>query len=274
MRLNTAFFMLSIVVSLMAASCGGRKAKVVTKTESATVNPNAVDCRHYNDGGKTCKDMGIPDGQSIVIGGQRWECAQGCARSLGNELAAPNAGESSGQIDCSAGDQSRADCAAATPADGSVPGGDAAAAPREGPAPSQPAGAAGAGSGGSAPDSGDPLGDLGSIVGQQDAGSTGGGGGAGACSAYNRDGRTCADAGLNPGETKDIWGGTWQCVNGCAQMVGGGSTPAGDGGASDCRAYNRDGLSCSQAGLNPGETKPMWGGTWQCVNGCAQMVGG
>lgn len=272
MRVNKAFFTAFIVTPLIFASCGGRKKRVVTTAESTGVQPNAADCRRYNEQGKTCKDLGIPDGQSIVIGGQRWECVEGCGRSLGDELATPNAGESRGDVGCSASDEGRLDCAETAPAEDRAPGGDATAAPSPSPSPS-PDGAGPQGSGQPAPSSTDPLSDLASALGQSGAGGAGGGAGTD-CSAYNRDGRTCADAGINPGETKQIWGGTWQCVNGCAQMAGDATTGAGNGGAPDCRAYNRDGLSCSQAGLNPGETKQMWGGTWQCVNGCAQMVGG
>jgi hypothetical protein len=276
MHVNKAFFPAFIVMSLIFASCGGRRARVVTTTESTSVKPNAVDCRHYNDDGKSCKELGIPDGQSTVIGGERWECVEGCGRSLGSELATPSAGAPKGDLDCSAGEEGRRDCAETNPAEGGVPGSDATTAPSPSPAASQPSPPAGADPEGSAPatpPSGDPLGDLASVLGQSGAASTGGGGGTD-CFAYNRDGRTCADAGINPGETKQIWGGTWQCVNGCAQMLGAGTTSAGNTGAPDCRAYNRDGLSCSQASLNPGETKQMWGGTWQCVNGCAQLVGG
>ncbi|MBF0443060.1 MAG: hypothetical protein HQK54_14225 [Oligoflexales bacterium] len=56
-----------------------------------------------------------------------------------------------------------------------------------------------------------------------DSGSSGGG--TASCQSYNRDGRTCEEAGIRPGETKYMWGGRWQCVNGCAKMVGGGGWP-------------------------------------------------
>ncbi|MBF0442973.1 MAG: hypothetical protein HQK54_13785 [Oligoflexales bacterium] len=39
----------------------------------------------------------------------------------------------------------------------------------------------------------------------------------------------------------------------------------------DCKNYNRDGRTCIEAGIKPGEIKNMWGGVWQCVDGCAKM---
>lgn len=40
----------------------------------------------------------------------------------------------------------------------------------------------------------------------------------------------------------------------------------------DCKQYNRDGLSCSQVGVNVGEEKCVWNEKWTCTNGCADWI--
>lgn len=43
-------------------------------------------------------------------------------------------------------------------------------------------------------------------------------------------------------------------------------------GSADCKTINRDGVTCQEIGINPGQTACKWDQTWECLNGCAKYV--
>jgi hypothetical protein len=75
--------------------------------------------------------------------------------------------------------------------------------------------------------------------------------------------------GFHEGQLGYPWGrqsGQFRCVNGCLAWVGQ---------AQHCKAYNRDGVTCSQVGFYDGQVGYPWGhksGKFRCVNGCLQFL--
>lgn len=89
------------------------------------------------------------------------------------------------------------------------------------------------------------------------------------CLAYNRDGVTCEQVGLEEGQVAAPWGeaaGLFRCVDGCLDWVE--QTP-------HCQAYNHDGVTCEQVGFHEGQVGYPWGhhsGKFRCVDSCLQFV--
>ena len=90
------------------------------------------------------------------------------------------------------------------------------------------------------------------------------------CAQKNRDGLTCEQVGVAPGQRLNKWGVEWECSDGCAKVASG-QDPS-EMSDNTCFSYNQDGKTCVDAGLAPGERKFFWNGYWECINGCAHPV--